>query len=200
MVAGGVPSTTPGGREPSGPPAVTPSTYRPCPVPSTGSRGPGPTRRSRGVALSVADPSLRPSLRTRRSRLRCIMSALPIQNSSMAPKLMIRECSRNRPRIERTTMLSEYPGAWGRSAQMPLTTTSTRTPACDARYSASMTCSSTNALAFSLIRPAASRPNAPSADCGHTPAAAAGRHVLTCGPERPISSLSLRIPRHTPPP
>lgn len=39
-------------------------------------------------------------------------------------------------------------------AQMPRTTTSTRTPpACDARYSASMTCSSTRALAFSRIRP-----------------------------------------------
>ena len=43
----------------------------------------------------------------------------------------------------------------GRSAQMPRTTTSTRTPACDARYSASITCSSTKALAFSRIRPSA---------------------------------------------
>ena len=47
------------------------------------------------------------------------------------------------------------PAPCGRSAQMPRTTTSTRTPAWDARYSASITCSSTNALAFSRIRPSA---------------------------------------------
>ena len=61
------------------------------------------------------------------------MSALPIQYSSAAPKWKTRECSRNRPRIERTRMFSLSPGTPGRSAQIPRTTTSTGTPACDAR-------------------------------------------------------------------
>ena len=61
------------------------------------------------------------------------MSALPIQNSLILRKCMIRECSRNWPRIERTEMFSEKPSTPGRSAQIPRTTTSTRTPARDAR-------------------------------------------------------------------
>ncbi len=39
---------------------------------------------------------------TRWSRLRCIMSAEPIQYSSAEPKCSTRECSRNGPRIDRT--------------------------------------------------------------------------------------------------
>ncbi len=93
---------------------------------------------------------------TRRSRLRCIMSALPIQNSSAERKWNIRECSRKRPRMERTSMFSLRPGTPGLSAQIPRTTISTGIPALDARYNASMTCSSTNALAFKRIP--ASRP------------------------------------------
>ena len=50
-------------------------------------------------------------------------------------------------------MFSEKPSTPGRSAQMPRTTTSTWTPARDARYSASITCSSTSAFIFSRIRP-----------------------------------------------
>ena len=43
-----------------------------------------------------------------------------------------RECSRNRPTIERTRMFSDSPGTPGRSAQMPRTSSSTGTPACEA--------------------------------------------------------------------
>ena len=56
---------------------------------------------------------------TRRSRLRCIMSAEPIQNSSASvpgaplPNRSTRECSRNRPRIDRTRMFSDSPGTPG---------------------------------------------------------------------------------------
>ena len=90
----------------------------------------------------------RTSVSTLRSRLRCIMSAEPIQ-TSRAPlfsKQNARECSRNRPKILMTLMFSLKPGTPGRRAQIPRTNTSTQTPACDARYRASMTISSTRAL------------------------------------------------------
>ncbi|MNW60210.1 hypothetical protein D3C74_381750 [compost metagenome] len=45
----------------------------------------------------------------------------------------MRECSRNRPRMDRTRMFSLSPGTPGRIAQIPRTTRSTFTPACDAR-------------------------------------------------------------------
>ena len=61
------------------------------------------------------------------------MSALPIQYSSLPRKWNNRECSRNRPRIERTVMFSLRPGTPGLRAQIPRTTTSVRTPARDAR-------------------------------------------------------------------
>ena len=87
---------------------------------------------------------------TRRSRLRCIMSALPNQCSSDPTKWNTLECSRNRPRIDRTRTFSDSPATPGFSAQMPRTTMSTGTPACAARYSASITCSSTRL--FTLMR------------------------------------------------
>ena len=80
------------------------------------------------------------------------MSALPIQYSSAAPKWKTRLCSRKRPRIDRTWMFSESPGRPGRIAQIPRTTMSTGTPACDARYSASITCSSTSELSLNRTR------------------------------------------------
>ncbi|SKX94759.1 Uncharacterised protein [Mycobacteroides abscessus subsp. abscessus] len=49
-------------------------------------------------------------------------------------------------------MLSLTPGIPGRKAQIPRTTISTGTPFCDARYRASITCSSTRALAFNRTR------------------------------------------------
>ena len=49
-------------------------------------------------------------------------------------------------------MFSDSPGMPGRSAQMPRTHRSTGTPACDARYSASTTVSSTSALVLNAIR------------------------------------------------
>ena len=54
-------------------------------------------------------------------------------------------------------MFSLSPSRPGRIAQIPRTTTSTGTPACDARYSASITCSSTSE--FTLIRIRASLPS-----------------------------------------
>ncbi len=63
------------------------------------------------------------------------MSALPNHTSGSPPlpKANTRECSRKRPRTERTRMFSDSPGTPGRSAQMPRTHTSTGTPACEAR-------------------------------------------------------------------
>lgn len=73
------------------------------------------------------------------------MSALPNQTSGSPPlpKAKIRECSRKRPSTDRTRMFSDRPATPGRTAQMPRTHTSTGTPACAARYIASMTASST---------------------------------------------------------
>jgi hypothetical protein len=87
-------------------------------------------------------------------------SALPIHTSGSPapPKMKNRECSRNRPRMLRTRIVSDSPGTPGRSAHIPRTHTSTGTPACEARYSASMMASSTSE--FSLIRTQAARPSA----------------------------------------
>ena len=49
-------------------------------------------------------------------------------------------------------MFSETPGMPGRSAQMPRTIRSICTPAREARYSASMTCGSTSAFIFAMMR------------------------------------------------
>ena len=63
------------------------------------------------------------------------MSALPMKTcgSPPPPNRKIRECSRKRPRTERTSIVSDRPGTPGRSAQMPRTQTSTGTPAWEAR-------------------------------------------------------------------
>ena len=73
------------------------------------------------------------------------------ESASPVPNAKIRECSRNRPSTLRTRMFSDRPGMPGRSAHIPRTHTSTGTPACDARYSASITTSSTSALHLNWI-------------------------------------------------
>ena len=78
------------------------------------------SRRSRGrggrsTSATCSGSSSRTSASTRRSRLRCIRSALPIQtcgSPSLANK-KIRECSRKRPRMLRTRMVSDSPGTPG---------------------------------------------------------------------------------------
>ena len=77
-------------------------------------------------------------------------SADPIQASGSPPfsNQKIRLCSRNRPSTERTSMVSASPGTPGRSAQMPRVSSWTGTPAREARYSASITASSTTELAL----------------------------------------------------
>ena len=74
---------------------------------------------------------------TRRSRLRSIMSGDPNQIRSgrpwSPPKRNRRECSRNRPTIDRTRMCSDSPGTPGRMPHRPRTTRSTGHPAADAR-------------------------------------------------------------------
>jgi hypothetical protein len=49
------------------------------------------------------------------------------------PNQYTRLCSRKRPTIERTLMLSESPGTPGRRQQAPRTISWMRTPACEAR-------------------------------------------------------------------
>lgn len=104
-----------------------------------------PVSNSRLRAARCAGSVILTRASIRRSRLRCIMSALPIQTSGSPPlpKAKTRECSRNRPSTDRTRMFSDRPVTPGRTAQMPRTHTSTGTPAWDARYSASMIASST---------------------------------------------------------
>ena len=55
----------------------------------------------------------------------------------------MRECSRKRPTIDRTVMLSLTPGTPGRSRQMPRTIRSISTPAWEAAYRARMQAAST---------------------------------------------------------
>ena len=94
-----------------------------------------PVSSSRVRAARWAGSVTRTSASIRRSRLRCIMSALPSHTSGSPPlpKAKTRECSRKRPRIERTRMFSDRPGTPGRIAQMPRTQMSTGTPAWEAR-------------------------------------------------------------------
>ena len=74
---------------------------------------------------------------TRRSRLRSIRSADPMEILSgrpcSPPKRKIRECSRYRPTMDRTLIDSDSPGTPGRRQHRPRTMRSTGTPACDAR-------------------------------------------------------------------
>ena len=69
-------------------------------------------------------------------------------------------------------MVSDRPGTPGRSAHMPRTHRSTGTPACEARYSASITTSSTSALHLNAILRGLARP----------------------GPRRPAASILLTMP------
>ena len=94
-----------------------------------------PVSSSRLRAARWAGSVTRTSASIRRSRLRCIMSALPIHTSGSPPlpKAKTRECSRKRPRTQRTRMFSDRPATPGRTAQMPRTQMSTGTPACEAR-------------------------------------------------------------------
>ena len=86
-------------------------------------------------------------------------AALPMNTAGSPPfsNQNTRECSRNRPSRLRTRMFSLSPGTPGRIAQIPRTTASTGTPACEARYRESMITSSTTEFIFSRIR--AGRPS-----------------------------------------
>ena len=53
--------------------------------------------------------------------------------------------------IDLTRMFSDSPGTPGRRQQMPRTTSSIDTPACEASYSASMISGSTSEFIFSQI-------------------------------------------------
>src|SRR6056297_353716 len=73
---------------------------------------------------------------TRRLRLRPIQSAEEMKTRAFLegspaplPKQTMRECSRNRPMMDLTRMVSDNPLMPGRSPQMPRTTRSMRTPA-----------------------------------------------------------------------
>ena len=77
---------------------------------------------------------------TRQSKLRGIQSAEATYtvawgegSSWPLPKQKIRECSRKRPTMLLTWMLSDSPGTPGLRQHMPRTTSSIDTPACDAR-------------------------------------------------------------------
>ena len=65
----------------------------------------------------------------------------------------MRECSRNRPITDRTRMFSDNPGTPGRRQQMPRTTRSISTPACDAAYNRSIDSGSTRLFIFMVMRP-----------------------------------------------
>ena len=76
---------------------------------------------------------------TRRSRLRGIQSADEMKtlasgdgNGLPLPKQTMRACSRKRPIMLLTRMFSLKPGMPGRRQQMPRTTRSICTPACEA--------------------------------------------------------------------
>ena len=101
------------------------------------------------------ESSMGTSTSTRRSRLRGIRSALPIQVvvRSLVWNDRIRLCSRKRPSTLRTVILSLRPGTPGRSMQIPRVMISTLTPAVEAAYSASITSGSTRELILIRIRP-----------------------------------------------
>jgi hypothetical protein len=67
------------------------------------------------------------------------------------PKQTILECSKNRPTMDFTRMLSDNPGMPGLRQQIPLMMRSTVTPACDARYRRSMTVGSTSEFIFAQM-------------------------------------------------
>ena len=89
-------------------PVRPPATTTPSGRRSRGRAGP----RARRRALRIG---IRTSASTRRSRLRCIRSARPIQTSGSPPfsNQKIRVCSRKRPRMLRTRMFSRQAGHAG---------------------------------------------------------------------------------------
>ena len=154
---------TPGPKSPTPPlpasrPPPPPGLPSPAPAPPPPSPAPLPPPPPPPSPLPLPPPPCactagsltRTSVSTRRSRLRCIRSALPSQYSGSPPSAnaSTRECSRNRPTMLRTRIVSDSPGTPGRSAQMPRTTRSIGTPARLASYSASMSSSSTMLLAL----------------------------------------------------
>ena len=69
----------------------------------------------------------------------------------------MRECSRKRPTTETTRTFSLTPSTPGRRQQMPRTFRSIGTPACDARYSASIERWSTSEFIFIAMRASSPR-------------------------------------------
>jgi hypothetical protein len=65
----------------------------------------------------------------------------------------MRECSRNRPTIDRTAIVSLIPGIPGRNAQMPRTIRSIGTPAREVRYRSLMRLGSDSPLTLMMTRP-----------------------------------------------
>ena len=111
-------------------------------------------------------------------------SALPSHHSG-SPSLsndITRECSRKRPTIERTRMVSDRPGTPGRSEQMPRISSSTGTPAADASYSASMIRSSTSELSLNRMPD-----GLPSAACR------ASRRIFSISPVRMPCGATISI-------
>src|SRR5712691_1358135 len=98
------------------------------------------------------------SASTRPSKLRGIQSAELMNTLAWSdgsrlplPKQTIRPCSRKRPMMLLTRMLSDIPGTPGRRQQIPRTTRSMLTPACEALYNRSMMAGSTSELSLAQI-------------------------------------------------
>src|SRR6185369_2669404 len=70
----------------------------------------------------------------------------------------MRLCSRNRPTMLRTRILSDKPGTPGRNIQTPRTTRSIETPAAEASYSFSMIKGSARRFSFAFDQPGQLRP------------------------------------------
>src|SRR5829696_53175 len=138
---------------------------------------------------------------TRRSRLRSMMSADPMYHSGRPalPNIQIRECSRNSPTIERTRIVSDTSGRPGRRHIAPRTMQSIWTPALDASYSASITCTSTSELTLMTMR-AGAPPRARTASRSMS-SRIRGRSVIgatrslrnTRWRERPVSTLNRSV-------
>ena len=90
---------------------------------------------------------------TRRSRLRCIQSALPRYSRGLPPfsKRKIRLCSSSCPTTLYTVTVSLTPGSPATRQQIPRTTSVIGTPAWDARYSRAMMSGSTREFTFAKM-------------------------------------------------
>ena len=89
-------------------------------------------------------------------------SALPrkVVAESPASKMKKRLCSRKRPRMLRTRIVSESPETPGRSWQIERATMSISAPACEAAYSSSMIVWSVSAFVFKRMRACSPSPAA----------------------------------------